>query len=256
MVPRILIPRSCLPLAYLDPVGDQEDEFGSRLFSAWIEGLEGNQQENQLSTQPTVLIAQSTSEGRLHAVERVQIGIYALCRLGQWVTTGAVERLQAGAMDRYPSQIVQNEEQRRGSSDEWWRSAAIKLDSEARNGVTRSGKIPGVRLCLQKPVQKSTPPSPTSDRISASILPEQEEGLLENMVEKAAKEPEEMLETIKSQYQEALYASKVGLQYVVYLDTVADSIRRLHWHTLPKGLCLELEQLSIQVTAPATTSRI
>ena len=189
-------------------------------------------------------------------MEKVQIGIYALCSLGQWVTTGAVERLQAGAMNRYPSQIVQNEEQSRGSSDEWWHSAAIKLDSEACNGVTRPGKIPGVRLCLQKPVQKSTPPSPTTDRISASILQEQDEGLLENMVGKAAKEPEEMLNTIKSQYQEALYASKVGLQYFVYLDTIADSIRRLHSHTLPKGLCLELERLSIQVTAPATTSRI
>ncbi|KAL2043524.1 hypothetical protein N7G274_003831 [Stereocaulon virgatum] len=212
LIPRLLLPRSRLPLAYLDLVGDQKHQFSSELFSARIENLEN--QEEGWSTQPMVLIAQSTRDSRHYAVERVQNGIYALCKLGQWVTFELLARLQAGAMHSHLPQRVQIKEQIRRPSEEWWCSSAIRLDTEASSRTLRTEKALTSRLCLAKPVQRSAPSSSISDNIPEPVHLEQAEDVLECMVEEEKmKEPEEMHRTIKSQYQEALYASKTSLAY-------------------------------------------
>ena len=159
-----------------------------------------------------VLIAQSTRDSRLYAVEKVQNGIHALCKLGQWVTFELLERLQAGAMHCYLPQRMRNKEQIRRPSDEWWYSSAVRLDIEAPNSALRAEKTLMSRLSLAKPVQRSAPSSSISDNLPEPVQLEQAEDVLKCMVEEEMKEPEEMLRTIKSQYQEALYASKVGLR--------------------------------------------
>lgn len=61
------------------------------------------------------------------------------------------------------------------------------------------------------------------------------------VLEEASQPPEEVLELIKSQYLETLYASKVGVIYLVLLDAITNYRLRRRWHTSRKDLSLELE---------------
>ena len=212
LIPRLLLLRSCLPLAYLDPVGGQEDRCGSRLFSARIDCLDDGEQEVFRGTEAKILIAESSVNNRLHAVENVQNGIYALCGLGQWVTLSMLKRLQAGAVPYYgPVAQVKDDEKCRSDMREWWRTAALRPDCEVRKDSSTTRRAAGAQLCLKKPIQTGTSPSPTIDSISAPTIPQEDGNALDIFVEEREQAPETMLGMIKSQYQEALYASKVTI---------------------------------------------
>lgn len=225
-MPRLLLPRSFLPLAYLDHNGGPEDNHGSRLFSARIEVLEAKHLKDG-QAQPLVLIAQSTKDNRLHAVERVQIGIYALCTLGVWVTLRTLQRLPAERKEFDLQHERQNAAQDCRSEREWWRAAVIEAEHGANANLSTSYgavKTRDVHLCLQRPVQKSAPQGTTAKvEIPVPMEPLQIENTLITMVEEIPQSPEEVLEMIKSQYLEALYASKVGLSYRIRLDGIANS---------------------------------
>ncbi|MCJ1475900.1 hypothetical protein MMC13_004564 [Lambiella insularis] len=88
LVPRLLIPRSCLPLACLD-LGVRSDQAGlspSRLFSARVKSLEILDVPTPQIIQPNILILEHLASHRYFAVESVRNGIYALCRLSDWIT--------------------------------------------------------------------------------------------------------------------------------------------------------------------------
>jgi len=113
-----------------------------------------------------------------------------------------------------------------------------------------------VRICLQRPVHESVPQSTTTkEEVIALMKPIPTETTLVTMVEEASQSPEEVLEIIKSQYLEALYASKVGVLYRSLLDIIANYIPRHPWHTLRKDLSLELELPFIPATHLPTTSQ-
>ena len=213
LIPRFHIPRSCLPLAYLDPSGGRDDLLGSNLFSGYIGYLEKIVREDLRSSQPTVLIAQSALDDGLFAIERAEEGIYAMCRLGHWVDKNMLERLLVVPVDVARPQKRQSQEQPRLHGNSWWSIAAIgfmresNCDPGKNSGV---GKTRGVRLCLQMPQQKLTAPAQVNQEIEASIMQSQVDVSLESMVEEVAQDPEEILRTVRTQYQEALYASKVS----------------------------------------------
>jgi len=258
LTPRLLIPRSFLPLAYLDQIGGYKDGHGSMLFSARIEVLESKHREDR-QAQPMVLIAQSTGDGRLQAIERVQGGIYALCRLGSGVTLRALERLPALGWDssalRERPHVKQDEQPDR----RWWRAAMIESEHRTIAGLSTSslnGKTPNVRLCLRSPVQKGVPQRMAArEEVSALPKPIPIETTLATMVEEASKGPAEVLNMIKSQYLEALYASKVGLFYLALLDVSTNYVSRRRWHTSRKDHSLELELLFMAVTHLPTTGQ-
>lgn len=140
------------------------------------------------------------------------------------MTLKALERLPARGWDPGALRQRQHVEEDKQPDREWWR-AAIK-EPEHRIIATLStssvnGTIPNVRLCLQRPVQNSVPEViPAREEVSALMKPKITDTTLVTMVEEASQGPEEVLETIKSQYLEALYASKVGVFYLTLLDAI------------------------------------
>lgn len=230
LIPRLQLPRSCLPLAYLDMLGGQEGLPISNLFSAYIKVLEGTSDDDRQSCQPTVLIAQSAIDDGLFAIERVREGIYANCRLGNWVTMNALERLQTIPMDVVRLQKRQRQEQGRPQGDQWWGSAAIGIKFEDSCKVRKDpdmDKNRGMRLFLHMPQIKLTTPAQETQELSSSVLQSQTGNVLEDTVEKdtvekAAQDPEEVLKMVRTQYQDALYTSKVRLHSCTNINLVTD----------------------------------
>lgn len=215
--------------------------------------------EDRLSNQPTVLIAQSTVDDRLFAIERVQEGIYATCRLGHWVTVDTLERLQTISIDVTSLQKRQRQEQPRLKGGKWWSTAAIDFRPNTRNdpgSISGVERTRGVRLCLQMPQQKSITPAQIAQEISPPVLQDQNGNALKDMVEEAAQGLEEVLKMVRAQYQEALYASKARLPPSTNFGSTTDSSKSRRWHILRKGPCLELEPLSMSIMALPTITRI
>ena len=212
LIPRLRLPRSCLPLAYLDPLGDPHGFPGSNLFSARIGVLEETMHEDRGSNQATVLIAQSAADDRLFAIERVQEGVYAMCRLGTWVGVNMLEQLQTVSINPARPQKRQRREQLGLPGDDWWNTAAADFWSKDRDGQCKNSgveKTRGVRLCLQMAQKESTTLAQTTQETSQPVLQDQSEKLVTEMVAEAVQDPEEVFRMIRVQYQEALYASKV-----------------------------------------------
>ena len=251
-----MIPRSCLPLTYLDLAGHNEECVTPRLFSARIELLEEDQQEGRLPNQPLVLIAQSAADDRFYAVERVQYEIYALCRLGLWVTSRLLKGLQTGATSCSSGQRPRIKEPLRSPTETWWRGAAIEPEPKVLYQESSAQKAPRVRLCLQKPVHNTCPPMPLDGQKQSNRSQDEAGCSLGGIIEETTQEPEEMLAMIRSQYQESLYASKVSFCHYTILRIITNYIRRPHWHTLPRDLYPELVRLSTPRMALAVTNLI
>ena len=242
LLPRLLLPRSCLPLAYLDPLGGPDDFQGSKLFSAHIEVLEELVHEDRRSKQPAVLIAQSAIDDGLFAIEHVQEGIYAMCRLGDWLNLNTLERLQTVPVDIVRPQKEQLQEQPGLPADKWWSTAAINLRPEDRNDRSKKSgveKTSAVRLCLQTTQQNPTTLVHVAQDISQPVSQSQTGNLVADTVEEAAQDPEEVLRMVRAQYQEALYASKVRLFCCTNSGHFTDCISSRRWHISQKGHCPE-----------------
>ena len=218
LVPQLLIPRSCLPLAYLDPGGAARDLRGNRLFYARISALEEDLPSEKNSIQPTILIAVSQASAHLYAVERVRSGTYALCRLGAWVTLKELERLKLECS----SQTKATSTQRASSpGNEWWRASAIKADRNQMRGQSQKQKqvsLESFRLCLNSPLSATIAASSVVDEIPVKESQDEEtievnDASNEPQREVLMQEPDETLKMIRTQYQEALYMSQVRIHW-------------------------------------------
>lgn len=216
LLPVAILDRSCLPLAYIDANGGVEG-LGSRLFSARIAVLEPGLQEARHSCQTPVLIACSDSNDSIYAVEGVQPGIYALCRLGNWVTHQDIQRLEAMSLKNMPPRRDIAHEQANVSNKNWWRSAAMLASHghrDCEDQKRKFAKIENFRLCLKARITKIS----ELDSVTQEILPEaaqeqvpftMDDVLQGPFPQDTPQEPKEVLDMIKAQYREALYVSKV-----------------------------------------------
>lgn len=205
----MLLPRSCLPLAYLDLTGSAEEWSAPTLFSAHIEILEENKEADQC---PEVLIAESAANGRLHAVEKVHTGLYALCRLGSWVDLHALRQLHNPVLKYGLPQKKSFQGQLTVSSGEWWRPAAIKPDLQSRQNEDAMPRLKDslrARLCLQRPAQEDRAPSSAIPKVPRLTTPEWNELALDGDMVQTKQEFNDVYGMIRLQYREALYASKV-----------------------------------------------
>ena len=191
-----------------------------------------------------VLITHSAADDRLYAVEKVQYGIYALCKLGLWVTLRMLKELRTGATNCYLGQRSRLEEQHRNPTDKWWQGAAIEPEPKVSHHIFSTQKASRIRLCLQKPVHNTCPAVLLVGQKQSNQTPEEGEYSMGGMIEETTQEPEEMLAMIRSQYQESLYASKVSFCHCTMPRFFTNLNRRPRWHTLPRDLYLELVRLS------------
>ena len=223
LIPRLQLPRSCLPLAYLDPLGGQDDLPSSRLFSADIEVFEKVVREDQPPSQPTILIAQSAIDDNVFAIERVRTGVYAICRLAHWVGLDMLERLRPVSIQVERPENRRRQEHPGLQGDKWWTMAAIESAPDTRDdqsGTSGIEKICGVRLCLQTARQKSHALDQVTQEATLPISQDQTGNELTELVEEVTQTPEEVFKLVRAQYQEALYASKVRRLLIRLLDVL------------------------------------
>ena len=164
-----------------------------------------------------VLIAESATKDGLFAIERVQEGIYAMCRLGKWVTVNAIEQLHTIPVGIANPQKRQGHKQPRIWQNSWWSAAAIDFKSPTRYDPSKDAgfkKTREVRLCLEEPQQCSNIPAQETQEIPPSIMQGQAESSVRDTLHEAAQDPKEVLNMVRAQYQEALYTSKVRLPLV------------------------------------------
>jgi DNA replication regulator SLD3 len=215
LISKYLIPRSFLPLAYLDPVADGEGASGSRLFAAHIDSLEKEGDES-LSTQPLVLLAQSKDCGRFYAVERVRTGLYAVCRLGQWVAENALKDLAQRVLAQIPCQPQKTpREVQNNSAKEWWRTAVAPahdfshVSSLNPDAITRARDF---KLSLERPSRRHLSPVPVSVAASPGAA-ENFVSIQTDAIHNGIQKTENSLKIIKTHYQDALYLSRAPLAY-------------------------------------------
>ena len=164
-----------------------------------------------------VLIAESAIKDELFAIERVQEGIYAMCRLGKWVTVNAIEQLHIIPVDIADPQKRRGHKQPRIGQNSWWSAAAIDFKSPTRYDTSKDPgfeKTREIRLCLKKPQQCPNTPAQDTQEIPPSIMQGQAESSVRDTSQEAAQGPQEVLNMVRAQYQEALYTSKVRLPLV------------------------------------------
>lgn len=219
LTPRLVLCRAFLPLSYLDPVTSSSSFPVTRLFSiASLPLLETPLHEARGSREPIVLIAELEEHGSLYAVERVQRGIYALCKLVDWLK---VEDLGESALKSLgcSSRPALRRRQNSSSKSEWWSNAALEVhgaEPDTQLQVPKARPARNVQLCMQRaPIEHPTteieprdkdlpnherPEDPVQDCIVGDTLQPADCGALL---------PEELYEMIRVQYQETLYISKV-----------------------------------------------
>ena len=252
LTPRLVLCRSLLPLSYLDPVTSSSLFPATRFFStASLPSLEAPLHEVQRPKEPIVLIAELEDHGSLFAVERVQHGIYALCKLAECVKLEVFEKSTSrslGCISRTPLRRRQNGP----SKADWWSNAAIEVhgtDPNTHPRVPEARLVRNVQLCMQQPPHLLSP---------ADFEPREKQPLnhggSENLVQDCvvlnehqpadcgALLPEEIYEMIRVQYQEALYMSKVT--ELAHFIWIGSNCSRRHWHTLQRVLYPEPALLS------------
>ncbi|MCJ1461553.1 hypothetical protein MMC07_000150 [Pseudocyphellaria aurata] len=217
LAPQLLIPRSCLPLAFLDPGRDLQ---GNRLFCAHIPVLEEDGPSDLQSMLPTILIAASEDNACLYAVERVRRGTYALCRLGAWVTLKKLERLK---LECSSQQRTTSNQRASLPGDEWWHASAIKADSNHERGQSQKQNqvnLGELRLCLKAPRPATIAQAVEEVSAKEDLCETQNEATVERgdtlnepPPKPLTQDPDETLRMIRSQYQEALYISQGSLAY-------------------------------------------
>ena len=240
--PILLLLRSCLPLAYLDPTSEDEHAPGSGLFSANIEVLERDALESS-SIPPTVLIVQSTADHKLWAVEKVAPLIYALCNLNSLITLEALEELEGTLAENECRQKDQITMQALQLDDEWWRRATIRPRAGIQGGLSKRMNLEsttGLSLCLQKPNRERLLQSSGLKQPSLTAIVDVEDGS-ELITKEPSQKPEEVLGIVRSHYQEALYASQVGILCCKFLGYIAEFQTRLLWRILQRDHCPEHE---------------
>jgi len=102
--------------------------------------------------------------------------------------------------------------------DEWWRPAAVKKElglQISRTDALELAQKYKLRFDVNFAPRKKRSPSPACRPMRDEEVQEPTEPILAGVVEENFQGPEKLLDLIKSQYQEALYVSKVRLAHCI-----------------------------------------
>ena len=221
LVPKLLISRSCLPLSYLDLDASNDGIAGTQIFSASDVFLESNLRGNALD-QPLLIAAPNSHRGSLFAIERIDVRLYALCRLGKCITPEALENLRISIQDRPLSSKQRYFQQINNAGTDWWRPVTVgsvhDILKRGNKKVTYA-RSDTVRLCMDVP-KPPTAQSVISIEQPPAGIPFQRPEIIEHFDEDGGEslqpvlpDPAEALAAIRDQYHEALYLSMSSLAY-------------------------------------------
>ncbi|KAL1634708.1 hypothetical protein SLS56_002110 [Neofusicoccum ribis] len=210
-----LIERSQLPLSFLDLAGSSSIAPSTRLFSAYVEALERQStDDDELPPTPKVLITRLEADGSLYAVERVQYGTYALCKLSAWVKeadVGSVPAFAEGLAYTQPLKALKKDD----GKGAWWQRAAVSASGEA--AAEQKGGLPP-RISMRRPVPNIVHTGPqrqeeTDPFVDSARQPGFAGQDPVDIPEERPQTAEEVFQAIVQQYLEALYLSKTSLAF-------------------------------------------
>ncbi|KAL9007163.1 MAG: hypothetical protein Q9188_000097 [Gyalolechia gomerana] len=207
----------CLLLAYLDTTGSHDFEQEPRCFSADIPALESSCFDGDSDSTPRILVAECNGKS-LHAIERIRPGVYAQCRLGNWMTLeGLKERSSNGSAGHRSKRPCLDK------MDRWWRGVVARERRESPCIESRVGERHLTHIFdLAKPAYVSKTPASSVEEVpfvkpadlghadSHEISPQEPSQL---PTEQPSQDPDDLLRTIKAQYLESLYKSRASLAY-------------------------------------------
>lgn len=155
-----------------------------------------------------MLIVQKEKDkhGPLCAVEKVKKGVYALCRLADWVKVDGIQGLLAVPAVSHTK--AHNEKADGSSSNAWWGNAVISVSAHAALPPIPSRKAPRLSIC------RSSQPQSTENLAAATVsIPPagQPEHLPEN--DTTVTSADDVYSRFITQYLETLYLSKTPLAF-------------------------------------------
>lgn len=162
-------------------------------------------------------MVRSASNDRLFAIERVNGMLYALSRLASGVTLELLRSLATPVAVFSKPDLSSSHATGVGAGFEWWQAPSIMNSAGLRQPDCSSTiAVPHNRLSLSFDVsKKSTYRSTCQSSTTASDVeaPTDQNGCSIEPILENTQDVETVLENIKVQYQEALYASKASLAY-------------------------------------------
>ncbi|KAF7928204.1 hypothetical protein BELL_0278g00120 [Botrytis elliptica] len=212
--PIILLPRSQLPLSYLD-VGSATNSLPqSRLFETHVKILE---LEERMGNQPMVLIARLDDNRTLYAVERESRGLYVVLQLGSWVN---IHQLRSSAV------VAQTERTDVPVKGLLFGSTHFETSTEPL--ITPEGSkytkkkrlaIEAIQSMIKRPstplLPESRPQSVAPEKVPASEPQNDTQATicLPASETKTQATSTEIFDNVRTQYFESLYLSKTSLAY-------------------------------------------
>ncbi|KAA8652060.1 hypothetical protein EYZ11_009583 [Aspergillus tanneri] len=231
--PIAVVPRSRLPLSWIEPCSTLSQIQHGSLFVADIPVLEAESSKRE----PSVLAVRLIGDGGLYVVERVKAGIYALSKLVRGIEDGDIFVVLKGWS---PLETSLRSVPATAGGD-WWEIARIDdpgMESEVSAKRTRFevSVVFGVSSVVEDVCMKGVSPMDSSEsraqslaprlplersvssdaRVSTSARMQQLNGVLvsEGVGDGLSlQSPQELLDNLREQYLQALYISKTSLAY-------------------------------------------
>lgn len=192
---QLVISRSQLPLSFLDP---DPLEVAQRFHTSFIAELELELDEG-LGAIPRVVLASIGDVLPLLAIERVQRGVYALCRLLRTVTLQDFQSSVSAVQAFTPITATTTKV---AEDDRWWAAASLA----AALPVSLES---GVEITQPQHVSAAAFSNNTTDVTTCLSTPAPQE------METHAVDPAEAYAAFVQQYLDTLYLSKTPLSYLV-----------------------------------------
>lgn len=175
------------------------------MFILHVEDLENGDQSTSISS---LLIAQSGEDGSLYAIERVHDDVYAFCKLARWVDLRYLDRIR-------PPHVVSSLCQHGAygtadvkSSEAWWDATTTHARSISRQ---EPAQICALRLSLAKGSQAESEQERNPAQTDRADIYRLDTAIpWASVHEEKDVDHKQDFEAITKQYQESLYASKVG----------------------------------------------
>lgn len=210
----MLLSRSHIALSYLDLASSSGSLTPARFYVAHVRILE---LEQRLGSKPLVVIARLDDGKSVYAIERYDKALYVLCRLGAWVDLDRLKdvslvarhdvatRLSSGL--GVPPQDISKSRSRdliTPDSQKYTRTKRLAIEA-----IQSKVKRPAITFPTADPGKEAT-------AIPAETMPEavsltSAEEARRTEINSAQSTSADLLATVRAQYFEALYLSRVGL---------------------------------------------
>jgi DNA replication regulator SLD3 len=222
----LILPRSYLPLSYLDTAASSTAVPTARLFTAYIRALEPEKLGGSNGQNPVILITRSEADRSLYAIEWVSRGIYAMCKLGGWVKEKALVGAALSAKEERQPAIVNQDA---GDNDStWWMSARANIPPlpmplpMSGTPTERAGDSAAAGVLFSMKCWKPKAPLETTRFLDSNPCSRGDQSIVNMIVQSpepmertAATEQlaQDIFDMVRTQYFETLYISKASLAY-------------------------------------------